>query len=157
MSKKICCFAGHREIYDGERVFFTLKNIIEHLILHENITEFLVGNYGNFDMLAARCIKTLKKKYTNIKLILIIPYRTQQLNKFKEYYKEYDDIIVADIPDSTPAKFKILKCNEYMIKQSDFLICYVKYSWGGASKTLEYAQKQHIKILNINDILKDTK
>ena len=37
-----------------------------------------------------------------------------------------------------------------MVNNSDFIICYVQYSWGGASKTLEYVQKKkHIKIFNL--------
>ena len=32
------------------------------------------------------------------------------------------------------------------------MICYVKNTWGGAVKTLEYAQrKKHIKIFNLSE------
>jgi hypothetical protein len=37
-----------------------------------------------------------------------------------------------------------------MVKNSQVLVCYVKHSWGGAAKTLEFAQKRkNIKIINI--------
>lgn len=50
-----------------------------------------------------------------------------------------------------PAKFRILKCNQYMIDYSDFLITYVDHSFGGAAKTLEYAKKKEfIKIFNLS-------
>ena len=40
---------------------------------------------------------------------------------------------------------------EYMVDKSDFLICYVKNNFGGAFKTMSYAEKKkHIKILNLS-------
>ncbi len=152
MKNKVCCFAGHRDVYDAENVLTALKNKIEELITKENVTEFWVGNYGRFDGLAATCVRSLKTKYKGIKLVLVIPYITKQLNEYKEqYYEKYDKILMADIPISTPQQLKIIKCNEYMVSESDYLTCYVKHSWGGAAKTLEYAQKRNIQIINMAD------
>jgi uncharacterized phage-like protein YoqJ len=94
---------------------------------------------------------SLKTIYPFIKLTLVIPYLTEKTNGNKDfYYKTYDDIVIAEIPENTPYKFKILKCNEYMVSHSDFLICYVIRSWGGAVKTLEYALKQKkTKVINL--------
>jgi hypothetical protein len=37
-----------------------------------------------------------------------------------------------------------------MVNNSNFLIAYVDHEWGGAYKTLEYAEKRRkIKIINI--------
>jgi len=36
-----------------------------------------------------------------------------------------------------------------MVNESDFLICYVKNSWGGAAKTLEYAKQKKKNIYNL--------
>ena len=65
------------------------------------------------------------------------------------YYENYDTILMADISENTPQKLRILKCNEYMVNTSDFIICYVEHN-GGAAKTLEFAQKKtNIEIINI--------
>ena len=155
MTGKICCFAGHSEVYDTKAVSAILKDKIEYLNLNENVKEFWAGNYGQFDMLAAKCVRELKNKYKDIELILVIPYITKEINEYKEqYYAEYDEIIMADIPLSTPNRLKILKCNEYMVRESEYMICYVKYSWGGAAKTLNYAKKMKLNIININDVIK---
>lgn len=149
MNKK-CCFAGHREFYNSNEVYNKLLNCIENLIVEENISEFWVGNYGLFDSLASKAVRAIKEKYSNIQLNLVIPYLTSNIDKYRElYYKNYDHILMADIPEKTPKKFQILKCNEYMIQKSDFIICYVEYSWGGAYKTMEYARKKKIKIFNL--------
>lgn len=150
MSKR-CCFAGHSKIYNTDDIYDNLVNFIEKLITVENVSEFWVGNYGSFDGLSAKAVRNIKRKYPYVQLNLIIPYLTVDINKYKEvYYKNYDRILIADLPERTPKKFQILKCNEYMVNNSDYIICYVLYTWGGASKTLEYAKKKkHIKILNL--------
>lgn len=156
MAGKICCFAGHSEIYDTDAVSAVLKDKIEYLILNENVKEFWAGNYGQFDMLAAKSVRELKNKYKDIKLVLVIPYLTKEINEYKEqYYAKYDEIVMADIPLSSPKNLKIIKCNEYMVRESEFMICYVKYSWGGASKTLNYAKKMKLKIININNVIEN--
>ena len=125
--------------------------IVTELIENENVVEFWVGNYGDFDKLAAKVIRDLKEKYCHIKLNLVIPYITAEINLYKEFfYKNYDNILIADIPPKSPKKTQILKCNQYMIDNSFCLIAFVKNTFGGASKTLEYAKKQkNIKIINI--------
>ena len=51
---KICCFAGHSKLYNLDEIYHNLVNLIERLILEENISEFWVGNYGDFDKLSAK-------------------------------------------------------------------------------------------------------
>ena len=149
---KICCFSGHGKISYTDDVYEKLLNFIENLIINENVSEFWVGNYGSFDALCARAVRALKQKHLLITLNLIIPYVTSSMNKYKQQYqKDYDNILIADISEKTPKRFQILKCNEYMVDNSDFMICYVAYSFGGAGKVLEYAQrKKDIKIFNLS-------
>ena len=146
-----CCFAGHSQIYDDFQS--KLKIEIEKLILHKGVNEFWVGNYGVFDRTAAKVVREFKSVYQNIKLYLVLPYTTKTIDENRnQYYEDFDALLIADIPERTPTKYRIIKCNEYMVNESDFLLCYVKYSWGGASKTLEYAEKKkHIEIINISD------
>lgn len=150
---KRCCFAGHSRLYSTDEIYNKLINLIEDLIIKEKVTEFFVGNYGCFDRLSARAVKSLKERHPSITLSLVIPYLTAEINQYKEdYYQKYDCLLIADIPENTPKKFHILKCNEYMVKNSDFLICYVDKTWGGASKTQDYALKKNKRIFNIASI-----
>lgn len=147
---KICCFAGHKDIYDNS----IKEKIKEHLITlieKENVKKFWVGNYGDFDSYSASVVRELKQTYPDITLELVIPYITKEINDYKElYYKSYDCILIADIPASTPARYKIIKANQYMVDNSAYLICCVRRSYGGAARTLEYAKrKNHIKIFNL--------
>ena len=151
---KRCCFAGHREIQNSNDIQDKLDVLIEKLITEENVSEFWVGNYGTFDRISAGAVRRAKQKYSHIELDIVIPYLTLEIEENKEfYYKNYDNIIVADIPYGVPRKCRILKCNEYMVEKSDFIICCVQFTWGGAAKTMEYVKKQkHIKILNLQEI-----
>lgn len=150
MNKDIrCCFAGHSDIYDSEATD-KVKRVAEELIIKYSVNEFWVGNYGSFDGCSGRAIRELKKNYPHIKLDLVIPYLTKDINEYKElYYKKCDNILVADIPLTTPKRLQIIKANEYMVDNSGFLICYIDHTWGGAVKTFDYARKRKLKIFNV--------
>lgn len=149
--KNICCFAGHSQLYGAEDIYDKLLSVIEKLITDENISEFWVGNYGAFDRLSAKAVRELKIKHPEIQLNLVIPYLTSEINEYKEqYYKDFDNILIADMPEKTPKKVQIIKSNQYMIRNSKILVCYVKHSFGGTAKTFEYASKrEHIEIINL--------
>jgi len=150
---KICCFCGHSKIYSSEKLFKNVKSLIENLILQENVTEFWVGHYGDFDKLSATAVEEIKNKYPYIKLNLILPYLTQEiiLNK-KLYNRKFDNIIISKTPDNTLKRYKIVECNKYMVKNSDFLICFINHDWSGAALTFKYAKKNNINIFNLAEI-----
>ena len=137
-------------LYATEAIFQSLCYKIEEQMTKEHITEFWVGNYGDFDRLCARAVRELQKKYPLIRLCLVIPYITFEMNGNKTTYENhYDEIIMAEIPLGTPKKLWILKCNEYMVEHSDFLIGYVQHNRGGAYQTLQYAKKKHKMLWNL--------
>ncbi len=108
-----------------------------------------MGNYGDFDRICAGVLLQFKKIY-DIRLFLIVPYLTKAITENKStYYKKYDGIYIADMPLNTPPRLKILKTNHYMVDNSDYLICFVNTTWGGAAQTLEYAKKRNIKIISL--------
>jgi len=155
--KRICCFAGHRDDYTVG-VIEHVKRIAKELIEKENVNEFWVGKYGNFDASCAKAIRELKEIYPYVKLILVIPYISESINKDREYYyKKYDSILVADVPANTPKRFYIVKANEFIVKNSQFMICNICRSWGGAVRTYEYAKRKKLKIFNIAESLQNHK
>lgn len=149
---KICTFAGHGKIIYGKEIYEELINHIESLICDEEICEFWVGNYGNFDAMAARAVKSFKDIYP-VKLCLVVPYITYTMHQNNAYYnKTFDKIIVPDIAPDAPRRAYIPLCNEYMTDMASVLLCYVKHSTGGAAKTLKYAKEKNIKIINLSHL-----
>ena len=45
--------------------------------------------------------------------------------------------------EKVPPRYAIVKRNEWMVCESDVVISGVTHSWGGASKTLEFAQRKN--------------
>lgn len=145
----VISFCGHREFTpDAEKE----KTIIDILLKYSETEQEVIcytGGYGAFDWFAASCIKKTKKAALNIVNCLVIPYITQShLDRISLHEKEFDEIIYPPLED-VPPKFAIIRRNEWMIDNSDLLIACVKYSWGGAARTLEYAKRRGKTILLI--------
>jgi len=147
---KSCYFAGHSMVFDSAGIFLKLLTEIEKLITQDGVTEFRVGNYGDFDRLSARAVRELKKTYPSVRLILTIPYITSEIANNSEYfYSNFDEITITGFSENTPYKARIIMCNRQSVEHSQFLICHVTHTWGGAAKTLEYAKINNLKIINI--------
>lgn len=67
-----CFFIGHREV--SPEIFPTLREAVEQHITKYNVTEFIVGNYGGFDHIAAKAVIATKERHPNITLSMLIPY-----------------------------------------------------------------------------------
>ncbi len=138
----IVTFCGHgKETYTDE-IKKKLYDTVEALI-KQGADEFLLGGYGNFDMLAARTVKSLKAKYPHIKSVLVIPYIDRDFDKSLYDCSEYPPI------ENVPKRFAISKRNEWMISKADIVLAYVAYERGGASKTLKYAERKKKHIINL--------
>ena len=73
-----CCFTGHRNIapYMPDTVFEQTKAIVT-LLVSKGFKYFGTGGALGFDTLAAQTVIELKKKYPQIKLIMVLPLKTK--------------------------------------------------------------------------------
>ena len=151
MKEKICCFAGHSSVFGKKDLSEKLKKEIVNLIENHNVTTFYSGGKGDFDWLCAHMIDDLKKDYPFIKSYYILSYMPKEKDEYDNALKIFDDTIYPNI-EKVPPRFAIIKRNKWMIDNSDFLIAYVENHFGGAYKTLQYAEKKKdIKIINLVD------
>lgn len=144
-----CIFCGHSHLYgQTELIKGKCFTAVEELIISGIADCFLIGNYGDFDHIAASVCLTLKRKYPQISVNLVLPYYCPHLDEYdKERYARFDSVITPELVE-TPHRYRIIKANEYMVDQADTVIAYVKYD-GGAAKTLEYAKKHKKQIINL--------
>ena len=128
-----------------------LKSEIIRLIENENVDTFYCGGKGDFDRLCAECVNELKNYYPFMESYMVFSYIPGKKNEFgKDPYEDFNGTIYPEGLEFVPQKLAIVKRNEWMIDKSDFLIAYVKNSFGGANKTLSYAKKRRkIKIINM--------
>ena len=73
-------FCGHGDLSYSNNIKKMLYEILEKLI-KEGAKKFLLGGYGNYDMLAAHAIKDLKKKYPDIRSVFVMPYLNRNYDK----------------------------------------------------------------------------
>ena len=144
----IITFCGHSNFSFSDATKDELKNLLLEKIRKNPTCKFYLGGYGDFDGLCLRTLKDLKADFPEIELIFITPYLDKNYSKLEFAKYNYDDVIFPPI-ESVPRKFAILKRNEWMVEQADLVIAYVKYSWGGAAKALEYAKRKKKRIINI--------
>ena len=144
----IIIFCGHSNCLFSDEEKEKLKQLLIKEIRKNPTCKFYLGGYGDFDSLCLRTLRELKTDFPDIELLFITPYLDKNYSKLElaKYY--YDDIIFPPI-ENVPRKFAILKRNEWMVDSADLVIAYVKYSWGGAAKTLEYAKRKKKLIINV--------
>jgi uncharacterized phage-like protein YoqJ len=148
MTIVIITFCGHSNylgcVEDEER----LLNLIE-TVACGNQVDFYLGGYGGFDTFALKCARRYKQCHKNAKLVFVTPYLGKWLDERKDTLKiHYDEIIYPEI-ERVPQKFAIIKRNEWMVEQADYLFAYVATHYGGAYRTLFYAHKRKKSYTNL--------
>ena len=136
-----CTFIGHRDapFFIEEK----LRSVAEDLIQNAGATEFLIGNNGNFDALALKVIEDLKEKYTDVGYQTVLAYlpvkNTVRHNNttFPEGFEKF------------PPRLAIIKRNEWMIDNADYVVAYVRYTHSNTNKFITYAEKKGKRVINI--------
>lgn len=146
------CFCGHSKLYSSyDSIKAKCLEIVRGLI-EEGADSFLIGDYGDFDAVAASVCLALKREYPNIEVCLVLPYYRPHIDDYtQQRYKRFDSIITPSLED-TPYRYRIVKANQYMVDQADIVVVYVRSS-GGAAKTMEYALRKNKNTINIADKL----
>lgn len=136
MERKACFFIGHRDA--PETLTDLLKKAVERHITDCSVVDFVVGHYGRFDALAAATVREAKKRHSEVKLTLLIPY--YPFPGLMELSKEYDATFYPPGMERIPKPFAIVRANEYMIRTSKYLICYNRGQIGKTRDFVKLAQ-----------------
>lgn len=101
---------------------------------------FLLGGYGQLDALAAAVVREQKKQHPQIRSVLVLPYLDRTFDA-----ADYDETVYPPL-ENVPRRYAITRRNEYMADCADVIVAYVIHSFGGAYKTLCYAQRKKKRI-----------
>lgn len=164
MNATTCCFTGHRpqnlpwgfnEL--DIRCLKMKKRLKEEIIkaINSGYITFISGMALGFDMICAEIVLKLKRKYPYIKLIGAIPCKTQDKIWKEKDKKRYRRLIkkldgIRCIYDSYIGAECMLERNRFMINNSSLVIALFNGKSGGTKKTLEYAQKQELRVVIID-------
>lgn len=138
---KTCFFIGHREVSDS--LLPILDAEVERHITEYGVTDFVVGRYGHFDSMAARCVKAAKKRQPEVTLTLLLPYHPY--DQLVPTPPDYDGTFYPPGMEIVPKRAAIVRANRYMVDHSDYLIAYAWHPASNARDLLEYAQQRETK------------
>lgn len=133
-------FCGHSKLYKTDSFSKWLDVILPSLI-EGGAGTFYLGGYGAFDGLAAAAVRKQKKIYPHIELILVLAYLDREIDASR-----YDSTTYPPL-EKVPRRYAIVRRNEWMVSVSDVVISGVLHSWGGAARTLEFAQRKNKVVL----------
>lgn len=142
---KICAFFGHRHIPSGLEP--EIEKAATKLIDEEDVDTFWVGGYGEFDKVAASCIRSLRTRYPYVRLVLIAAY-VQQLHAYGDIFP-FDAFDYPAEAEAAPRKFAISARNRYVAVNADFVIAYVCKDYGGAFEAVRAAEYHGKTLLKI--------
>ena len=137
-------FCGHAQISQREEIEKWLYTVTQDLI-EQGATTFYLGGYGAFDSLAASVLRTQKKQYPQIELILVLAY----LNTGRDT-SGYDSTVYPPL-ETVPRRFAISHRNRWMVESADVVVAYVLHDWGGAATTLRCAKQKKKQIISYRD------
>lgn len=160
--KNICSFTGHRPSklsgynpQDNKELLWKLHEVIVDHVENKNCDTFINGIALGIDMWAAKIVIKLKEKYPNLKLISAVPCRNHYNKWPKQSQEEWqfvidnsDEVVLVSDEDYKPYLMQIR--NEYMIKNSTYVIAVWDGSKGGTGNCVNFAQKQNKEITYIN-------
>lgn len=157
MREKTCCFTGHRRIPADERAQLTAKleqTLIE--LIHDGVRYFGAGGALGFDTLAAQTVLKLREKYPHIRLILVLPCRTQTHGWSDKDIRIYEAIkATADKVTYTSEEYTwdcMHKRNRHLVDNSSVCVSYLTKNTGGTAYTVNYARKKYVRIINLPEL-----
>ena len=140
----VCCFFGHRDTPS------TVKpDLIECItsLIKEGVTEFLVGNQGAFDTIVLSALRIVKEQHPHITYNVVLAYMPAEKEEYT--YADPMETMYPEGLESVPKKFAISWRNDWMLKESEVVVCYVRHSFGGSVKFVEKAIKQGKRVINL--------
>lgn len=154
MRKKTCCFTGHRKIPPDqyEKIAGRLKSEIVNLI-GQGVIYYGAGGALGFDTLAALTVLELKRIYSQIRLILVLPCRTQSQGWNSKDIAVYEDVKArSDKYIYTSEEYNrgcMFKRNRHLVDNSSVCVCYFTEDKGGTAYTVNYAAQKELRIINL--------
>ena len=135
---KSCFFIGHREA--STEVLPALMEAVERHIVEYGVTEFIVGNYGGFDRMAARAVIEAKTRHSHIVLSMLIPYHPAE--RPITLPLGFDNTFYPPGMEKVPRRLAIVRANRYIVEHVEYLIAYAWHPASNARDLVEYARKR---------------
>jgi len=137
-----CTFFGHRDCPSS--IEPKLRATLIDLIENHHIDRFLVGNHGAFDAMVRDVLRELKNIYPHIDYSVVLAYHPTKQSE------DFSDTLLPEGIESVPKRYAINWRNNWMLKQSDYVVTYITHSWGGAAQFTEMAERQGKTMIHLS-------
>lgn len=131
---KMCFLFGHRDA--PPEILPDLEGAIERYYDQLGMREFVVGQYGRFDRLAAQAARSVRKRHEDMRLWLLLPYHPAE--RPVETPEGFDGTLYPDGMEGTPRRMAIVRANRRMLVRAEGVICYAARP-GNSRRLLEEA------------------
>lgn len=156
MRDKTCCFTGHRNVPAAKQKQLTdrLEQTVIKLI-KSGVCYFGAGGALGFDTLAAQTILKLQKDYPQIKLILVLPCKSQTRGWREKDIEIYEAIkCAANKVKYTSEEYTrdcMFKRNRHLVDNSGVCVAYLTEDRGGTAYTVKYARQKGVPVINLGE------
>lgn len=140
-----CTFFGHRDC--PETIKPKLRAVLVDLITNHGADMFYVDNQGQFDAYVRSVLRGLKQEYPRIQYAVVLAYTPGKQNE----YGDYSDTMLPEGIESVHPRYAISWRNNWMLKQSDYVVTYITHTWGGAAKYAKKASNSGKFVVNLCD------
>ena len=140
---RICTFFGHRDCPAPIRT--QLKAVLIDLITNHDVDMFYIGNQGRFDVIVRSVLRELKEEYPQINYAVVVAYMPGKQTE----YDDYSDTMLPEGIESVHPRYAISWRNNWMLRQSDYVVTYITHAWGGAVQYANKAKSQKKQVFNI--------
>ena len=141
---RICTFFGHRDCPAPIRT--QLKAVLIDLITNHDVDMFYIGNQGRFDVIVRSVLRELKEDYPQINYAVVVAYMPGKQTE----YDDYSDTMLPEGIESVHPRYAISWRNNWMLRQSDYVVTYITHSWGGAYQYAEKAKRGGKVVINLS-------
>ena len=138
-----CTFFGHRDCPDTIKP--RLREVLVDLIENHNVDMFYVGNQGHFDAIVRGVLRDLQHEYPQIHYAVVLAYMPGKQNE----YDDFSDTMLPEGIESVHPRYAISWRNNWMLKQSDYVVTYITHSWGGAAQCAKRALRRSKMTINL--------
>lgn len=138
----VCSLFGNGDA--PENIKPIVYDAIVELIENHNIDTFFIGNNGNFDKITKAILTQLTKLYPHIKFTVCLAY----IPKDKD--ADFSNTIYPEGLESVPKRFAIIRRNQWMIEQSQYVIIYMRYTCSNTAKIAEIAEKKRKNVIYLD-------
>ena len=140
-----CTFFGHRDCPDSLKQ--SIRAVIIDLITSYGVDMFYVGHQGGFDGLVRGVLREITQECLWVHYAVVLAYMPSE----HSVMSDTPDTMLPEGIELVHPRYAISWRNNWMLRQSDFVVAYVAHSWGGAAQYMKKAIRSGKTVINLFD------